>query len=354
MLLRQETFSTSERSQSGPEADSWTQPSQQRDSPIRSTVAKKSESQTTTASACGKSILIGEHAVVYGAHAIALPVPAMRMQIRVREIQQNGTRKLGRHSLDMRLSGQRVSEHILSVAQQALELLGITPCKLEIEGESNLWIGAGLGSSASLCVGLLRCFSAHWGIGLEPIALALFANQLEACFHGKPSGLDVSVVALEQLILFRKGTAPVPLPPNENQVQCLHFAVLDSQMRSSTKAMVEKAAPYFAGSSGGLRVQRFDDLTLATMRCLNAGDVGGLAETLNTAASWLDEAGVVAGANRDLQDLALAKGALAAKITGAGGGGAVLALLDPAREPLTQLAQLTGVLGSHRVLGISL
>lgn len=311
--------------------------------------AAHTPAKSTMASACGKSILIGEHAVVYGAEAIALPVMSMRMQVRVKETSERSTNSKDKAVVEMRLSNRPVSDLILSVAHQALELLDIKQRNLVIDGDSSLWVGAGLGSSASLCVGLLRCFSAHWGIDLSPNDLALLANKLEACFHGKPSGLDVSVVALEQLISFRKGTHPEPLLLDEKH-RHFHFAILDSRVRSSTKAMVERAAPYFAGMQGSRRTQNFDTLTKATKLALKSADFEALADCMNTSAGWLSEAGVVSSVNREIQSLALREGALAAKITGAGGGGAVLALLDPNAPTDLQIARLTNLLGHDRVL----
>lgn len=323
--------------------------------PIADSVAKLNSNRVTTASACGKSILCGEHAVVYGTLAVALPIPNMRMQIKVQE--STPRPNTNRHSLklDMRLSGRPVSDHVHSVALQALELLSVelpTNC-LSIEGDSNLWIGAGLGSSASLCVGLLRGFSKHWHIDLSPEDLALKANILEARFHGKPSGLDVSVVALEQLISFRKGHHPTALP-TQSKTPGFHFVILDSQVRASTKSMVERAAPYFSGTKGEQRLYKFDQLSHSVISSLADGDFKSLAENLQTAGAWLEEAGVVARANKELQEIALGAGALAAKITGAGGGGAVLALLSPDVPKSTQVERLVNALGRHRVLEMTL
>lgn len=327
--------------------------------------ARAQKSRSTEGSACGKAILVGEHAVVYGARALALPIKTMGMRITATSIID--TAKLGdrprgiQGPIHMLLAGTRVSEHLLAVAYETLELLKQPVEPLKIEGESSLWIGAGLGSSASLCVGLLRTLSRHYGVAVSDMQIAALANQLEARFHGKPSGLDAAVVALEQVICFSKQSGPTPLvalshsPVPKKIHSPLRFVLVDSKTRASTKHMVELAAPYFAGTIGQQRIAHFDGLTDEMIQALQKRQPEVIGAIMREAHRLLGEAGVVPMALQELVTLIENTGCLAAKVTGAGGGGSILAMLDDRwGEGNRQLEKLAATIGSNRILEMEL
>lgn len=323
------------------------------------------ESKSTAGSACGKAILVGEHAVVYGARALALPIKTMGMRITATSLSDTtniGDRPRGVPGpIHMLLSGTRVSEHLLAVAYETLELLKLPVEPLKIEGESSLWIGAGLGSSASLCVGLLRTLSRHYEVAVSDIQIASLANQLEARFHGKPSGLDAAVVALEQVICFSKQSGPTPLAALSNSLMPkkihspLRFVLVDSKTRASTKQMVELAAPYFAGKIGQQRIAHFDGLTDEMIQALQKRQPEVIGAIMREAHRLLGEAGVVPLVLQELVTSVENAGCLAAKVTGAGGGGSILAMLDDRwGEGNQQLEKLAATIGSNRILEMEL
>jgi mevalonate kinase len=169
---------------------------------------------------------------------------------------------------------------------------------------------------------------------LSPQDLAFFANKLEARFHGTPSGLDTAVVAYENCICFRKN------PPLLTAIPLAHapgtkpwkFALIDSGIRASTLAMIRLAAPYFAGTRGEKRVQQFDKLADQVMASIEHHDIFSLADAMNSAAQLLKKSGIVTEQLSSLIDQIRSIGVLAAKTTGAGGGGFVLALMHPDQE----------------------
>jgi mevalonate kinase len=296
-------------------------------------------------SAPGKAIVVGEHGVVYGGHAVALPVTSARMSLTLTELPghtEQGSR--------IYLGGQEVTSHLDGILNEAFQILDEKPRPLNIEGLSTVVIGAGMGSSASLCVSLLAGVARLCRRDLSGQDLAHFANLLERRFHGNPSGLDTAVVALEQPILFRKGATPQVLQPAAHARW--RFILIDSGTRAQTSAMVTQAKPYFLGSQGALRVKAFDDLALAVAQDLTTGNRLGVAEALTTAHSYLTEAGVVTAALENLVTTARNAGALAAKVTGAGGGGCILALLDPENADIP-IDRLNRVVGGGRILGVT-
>lgn len=283
----------------------------------------KNFKEPSRAFACGKVILVGEHAVVYGAHAVAIPVHSMKLEIVLEETQspQSSRKKLAQ------------SENLQHVLQDAMALLKIEAVDFKVEGHSKILLGAGLGASAALCVCILRALSQYFNKPLEDAELASLANQLEKRFHGTPSGLDTAIVAYEKALLFAKGDNPQCLQVSnariENKNHAWHFAIIDSDTRSPTLGMVQQAAPYFQGVEGQERIRRFDSAALQSAYALEEGDCKKLQDAMEEANVLLHEIGVVPPLLQEMIVRAKNCGALSAKVTGAGGGGCVLCLLDP-------------------------
>lgn len=279
-------------------------------------------SSSIETTACGKAIITGEHAAVYGAHAVAIPLHSMRFQFRM--VKRNT--RLGAHpEIHLKLAGHEGSPRLKSVVLKAMELLGMEPFSLDAETHSTLPIGAGLGSSATLCVAVLRALSEAKGITLPPSLLADMANELEKSFHGNPSGLDTAVVAFEKPVLFAKNRKieALSIAPGFNA----EFVLIDSNIRASTLAMIRIAEPYFKGPNGDKNIARFDSLSLLTHSALEEGSTEKLAFCMNACGELLQEAGVVPTNIEAMIQKTRELGAPAAKSTGAGGGGVIIGLL---------------------------
>jgi mevalonate kinase len=288
--------------------------------------------------------------VIYGAQAIAMPVRSVGMRVTLTPCLRRDLPV----TIKASLGGRGVSDHLKSVLFEAFEILGVQPFSLELSGSSTGLIGAGLGSSATLCIVILKSISGALGISLNEGQLATLGNQLERHFHGNPSGLDTSVVAYEKTICFRKGAAPEVISVELSKRESLNhwpFVLLDSHTRSSTIAMVKGVAPFFLGQEGLRRVQKFDQLAHQVKVGLETSSVRAVADAMKEAGSLLKQAGASSLVLDDLVDLCSRLGALAAKPTGAGGGGCVLAFLDPARSD-EQKAMLVRRLGSSRVIDV--
>lgn len=282
-------------------------------------------------SACAKAILVGEHAVVYGASAVAMPIPDMRMELSVKQ----ETRTEQRPLLQMDLGGQPVSPQLVDAAREAAKLLEIQNPGLKISGTSSIPIGAGLGSSAALSVALIRAMAGVHGRDLTVDDESRIANHLERAFHGNPSGLDTSIVANERILEFTRKNGARLIPFSGTW----QFALIDSGERSATNAMIEKVSPWFQSPTlGDKRLALFDDIARRAARALTSGatDPGAeeeLADAMNHAGRLLGEAGASTDVLDELASIALNSGALAAKPTGAGGGGCLLVLLPDGRAP---------------------
>lgn len=298
-----------------------------------------------TARAAGKVILVGEHAVVHGAKAIAIPLLSRTMKLHIYTDRVTTPNP----KIKFQIAGQPVHKSLIEMVNESFDVLQIPKFNLSIDGQSSLMLGAGVGSSASLCVSVIRGLCQVCGISLTPAKLSALANRLERRFHGNPSGLDTAVVALEQAILFERGrnaeALTVNKPKNSSLPWC--FLLLDTGVRSPTINMVKIADPWFIKNSDSA-INTFNAITDKTARALRDGNTDSLAKAMTECHEVLELTGIVTEPVKNMVQLAKKRGALAAKVTGAGGGGCVLALL-PGIQCDAIIASLRKDLGEERI-----
>ena len=92
-----------------------------------------------SARAAGKIILVGEHAVVYGARAIAIPFLSKSMNLRIYtdRVLTNSPK------IKFQIGGKPANQQLIEMVQEAFDVLGITPFNISIDGQSSLMLGAG-------------------------------------------------------------------------------------------------------------------------------------------------------------------------------------------------------------------
>lgn len=311
------------------------------------------EPVSAVADACAKFIVVGEHAVVYGATAVAAPIDKMRVTLRLVPTNQfiNHVPKM-----DLTLGGRSVSDHVSGLLQEAFLLLKVNPKPILVDGYSTVLMGAGLGSSAALSVALLRVLTKSLSKSLSNSELAECANHLEKRFHGTPSGLDTAVVAAEESVSFNKekGFSRIKIEPikRDNKAFPWRFALIDSGVRAPTLAMIQIAQPYFQEDTQS-KVLAFENLSQSVLKGFATGEVELVASAMQRAGELLEDAKVVTPPLKAVITKSMECGVLAAKSTGAGGGGCVVALLDPIVADV-QMSSLRDSFGDQRVFDVTI
>lgn len=308
--------------------------------------ASLAPAKKVTSAAFGKAILIGEHAVVYGASAIGLPLIGRGLELELKVVDSDNPNKVT-------LGNDAFNQVVENLVQDSFDLLGLEKTHFTLQGSSALPIGAGLGSSAVICVAIIRAIAKMHHTDLEPSRLANLANQLEARFHGTPSGLDASIVAYESPILFKRGTPMQTLNLEANNRKSIDFVIIDSGARANTIDQVKICEPYFRGIRGNVRLQRFEALANQAQKALIEPDLEIIADIMREANRKLTDAGVVTPQLSDYCTRIEEVGCLAAKITGAGGGGCLLGIL-PKLNKRVIISKLVDQYGETSVIPFSI
>lgn len=300
-------------------------------------------------SVCGKAIIVGEHAVVYGAQAVAIPVKSLVTELTLTPNRRHDCRLL---LGSLPLSRQRL-QHLKAVVFDAFKVLQIRPFPLAIKFRSNSLMGAGLGSSAALSVALIRLLGGWVGRKLSDFQVARLANYLELRFHGNPSGLDTAVAACAAPILFQKNHPPqrINVTPIAGGRYPWRFVLIDSGVRASTLAMINRARPWFQRERDSLK--NFSQHARTVASSLAQGKFTPVADAINRVDTMLRAAGVTTAHLIEIIEQLRALGVPAAKSTGAGGGGCVLSLLHPQRAQ-AQLQKIQDLYGTERVYEVIL
>lgn len=276
---------------------------------------------TARGTGLGKLILCGEHAVVYGHPALAFAVD------RHTEVVLEPTD--GPRTLDTGgLSDPRLDAALDSLFPA--EGLGITI-------RTTLPIGRGMGSSAALSVALVRAHAAHAGEDPDPDAVFERAMPLERIFHGNPSGLDAAVASRGGFLDYRRGPPARIVAVDVGEVPW-SVVVLDTGVAGDTARLVAHVASL--GEKATPTLERIGALVGEARAALT--NPQALGELLDENQALLDALGVSSSDNRRLVELARGAGAHGAKLSGAGGGGVVLALVSEP-EPVLDAARKAGV-----------
>jgi len=295
---------------------------------------------STTASAPGKVYLFGEHAVVYGEPAVPCAIERRatvtveardddRLRVSVDDLTLNGF-TVEYSGDEEKTPDVNVPTPLIEAAMgyvdgalaQARDAADAPDAGFDVQIESEIPLGAGLGSSAAVVVAGIRAATAELGVELEPAEVADRAYQVEyEVQDGQASRADTFCSAMGGAVRVEGDECRTLDTPD------LPFVIGDDGTSHDTGELVAGVRKLrdeydFAADT----VEAIGDLVRQGEDALADGDVEELGRLMNFNHGLLSALGV---SGRSLDNMVWAArdgGALGAKLTGAGGGGCIVAL----------------------------
>ncbi|MBP1464563.1 mevalonate kinase [Candidatus Chloroploca sp. M-50] len=302
-------------------------------------------------SAPSKLILCGEHAVVYGQPALAVPLGDLRAYAEVSAGAPGSGFYLVAPDLGEAWHAHVKPEHPLSeLALAVLASFGVTQADLVLRLHAEIPLASGMGSGAAIGTALVRALAAWFDQELPPVQIAELVYASERRFHGTPSGIDNTVVAHEQAIWYVRHLTPgaqaftATIEPVVIKAP-LHLVIGDTGVRSMTRLPV--GAVREAWQADPPRYEAFfaaiGQVVYRVRTALSEGDQQQLGALFNENQALLEEIGVSSPELNHLVAAARQAGALGAKLSGAGWGGVMFALVTPdQRSTVVQALQQAG------------
>lgn len=279
-------------------------------------------------SAPGKVILFGEHAVVYGRPAIAVPVVQVQATATVRADAPGSGLTLVARDLDVsvRLSDAPRDDPLAVIARLTLDRLGLAQPDASLTVHSTIPIASGMGSGAAVSTAVARALAAHLGHDLDPATVSALVYEVEKIHHGNPSGIDNTVVVYTLPVYFVQGrpaeTFTIGAP--------LRLLIADTGIASPTRLAVGSVRQGWEQNPSQYEAL-FDWIANIVGRArayLEEGMVGELGLLMDENHTLLGELGVSSLELDRLVRAARQAGALGAKLSGAGQGGNMIALVE--------------------------
>jgi len=302
----------------------------------------------SSASAPGKIILFGEHAVVYGQPALAAPVTQVRAEVRIEGTAEPGVWiDAADIQLHTRLDTLPAAHPIAATIHNTLKMLmSPLPSSVSIVIRSTIPVASGMGSGAAVSVALIRALAAYADIALSDEDVSALAYQTEIIHHGTPSGIDNTVVTYVKPVFFLKGNPLTTIKVG----QPFTIVIGDTGVAASTRESVrgvragwEADRAHYEGLFSAI-----GSIVRTARQSLEAGTPDHLGPLMDENHALLQEMGVSSPELDRLVVGARASGALGAKLSGGGRGGNMIALVPAGKA--TAVAKSLLVAGARNTI----
>lgn len=273
----------------------------------------------------GKVILFGEHFVVYGLPAIAASTDR-KTEVVISEFNGEGIlcdyegRWEGRNLLEE----DEETEWFRKIVFLLLKELELEGKSFKIQIKNNIPVGAGMGSSAAISVALGRALDEFFELGLGEERVSELAFKAEEVFHGTPSGIDNTLATFGGLIWFEKGKEIEKIGVKEP----INIVIARIERKGNTKELVGRVREKREKNLEEFRLleEKARGIVGNAKKTLEDNNLDELGKLMDENQKLLREIGVSTEEMDELCEIALKEGALGAKLTGAGGGGCMIAL----------------------------
>jgi mevalonate kinase len=305
------------------------------------------------ASAPAKVILFGEHFVVYGGPAIVMAIDKRAFAT----VEEHGGSRICFRSTNLKLEGYYENGVFKATQGDAREArLRFEPAKLavdrvldrcgkktglDIEINSLVPVGAGLGSSAAVVASVTAAVGALLNAQISKEGIFKISLEAERIVHGTPSGIDPAISTFGGTLLYQTDTGFKPLEVKAD----IPLVIGDTGVERSTKRQVEKVRevvnryPRIAEPI----MRAANEIVIRATEALKDHDLETLGELMNINHALLYGLGVSDESLEWLINAGRKAGALGVKLTGAGGGGCMVALTrDERLEQVIEAIQRAG------------
>jgi len=288
------------------------------------------------ASAPAKVILFGEHFVVHGEPAIVMAIDERVYA----ETDHRDDKRIYMRSKNLSLSGYFEDDVFHAEQGKAREArLKFAPLKLaidkvfekhgedvglDIEITSAVPVAAGLGSSAAVVAAVIASASALLNVEMSRETVFRLSYEAEKIVHGTPSGVDPAISTFGGTLLFQMDTGFKPLDVKVDVPLVIGYTGVKRSTRIQVTKVLDIKSKYPRVIEPMMRAAR--ELVLMAIDALKNGDLLTLGELMNINHALLYGLGVSDESLEWLVNAARKSGALGAKLTGAGGGGCMVAL----------------------------
>ena len=275
------------------------------------------------AEAPAKAIVTGEHFVVHGAWALAAALPR---KVRVTVEPSSKFEVISDLFED---AGPRELLPVSRVVEEMAREFSSKP-NVRVKISSDVPGGAGLGSSAATMVAVASAFSKLNSLKLTVPELIDCAMVGERKIHGNPSGIDPAICAHGGVILFRTRADPKKVSFDGTRSLILSYSGLKRNTKGQighVSKMKDRYPGMFETLAAGI-----SELSLRASEMLQTDDMKGLGTLLTVNHAALMSLGVSNDALDEMVDLLISLGSYGAKLTGAGGGGSVLAVAPEGKQ----------------------
>jgi mevalonate kinase len=279
-------------------------------------------------SAPGKVILFGEHSVVYGQPAIAAPVTQVNATATVEAASAGSGLTIVASDLGERIAlAQAPQDAPLAVAARVtLAHLGAPEPDAVLTIKSAIPIASGMGSGAAVSTALVRALAQFLGQSLEAGEVSELVYNVEKIHHGTPSGIDNTVIAYEKPIYFVRERPIERLTVGEPFI----LLIADTGKPSPTRKIVTRVRRNHEREPAHYDAlfDQIGDIAIEARSAIEEGDIETLGPLMDENHELLIELGVSSPHLNELVETARLAGALGAKLSGAGQGGNMIALVE--------------------------
>ena len=303
-----------------------------------------------SASAPGKIILFGEHAVVYGEPAIAVPVFGVQAKAIITADIKGESGKIQIEAPDISLSAplteleanHPIRAAILAALGPDRDPAAVPACQILIS--SSIPTASGLGSGAAVSAAIIRALSAFLGIRLTDEKVSDLTFNVEKIHHGTPSGIDNTVIAYQQPIYYQKG---VPFQFLDIPVS-FSILIADSGIPGHTRDAVERVRQNWTKSPERYQgiFQSIGQITQEARELIKAGSPTDLGPLMDQNHQFLQELDISLPELDLLVNTARDAGALGAKISGGGLGGNIIALVNSDTHQISEALTNAGAVNT--------